>query len=140
MSNMTEKNKNKERNETPKPYKKTSATGFETVWVREVTEQIQADKRALVDLDLTDQLTFVLRRGLDDLTLNLKRNCEIDPNADIYVLQKLNDDRSLIARSNELESDAVAYYQDRENGEYMTVRGVKRANHKLDFVIVSELL
>ncbi|KAL3892127.1 hypothetical protein ACJMK2_004364, partial [Sinanodonta woodiana] len=58
------------------------ATGFETVWVRDMTEHIHADKRVLGDHYLPDQLTFKLRRGLDELTLNLMRNYDIDPNAD----------------------------------------------------------
>ncbi|KAK3604045.1 hypothetical protein CHS0354_038709 [Potamilus streckersoni] len=75
---------------------------FETVWVRDVSTNFHAEKRALGDLDLPDQLTFELRRGLDDLTLNLKRNYEINPNADIYVVQKLKDGRSFLARTNEI--------------------------------------
>ncbi|KAK3606465.1 hypothetical protein CHS0354_041411 [Potamilus streckersoni] len=111
------------------------ATGFETVFVRDVTAQFQADKRTLDDLDLPDQLTFDLRLGLDNITLKLKRNYDIDPNADIYVVQKLRNGRSFLARTNELEKEAVAYYQDKDNGAYMTVRCVKRSNHKCDRVI-----
>ncbi|KAK3594367.1 hypothetical protein CHS0354_014073 [Potamilus streckersoni] len=111
------------------------ATGFETVWVRDVTAQFQTDKRALDDLDLPDQLTFDLRLGLDNINLNLKRNYDIDPNADIYVVQKLRNGRILLAKANELEKEAVAYYQDKDNGAYMTVRCVKRSNHKCDRII-----
>ncbi|KAK3576240.1 hypothetical protein CHS0354_027039 [Potamilus streckersoni] len=106
------------------------ATGFETVWVRDVTAQFQTDKRALDDLDLPDQLTFDLRLGLDNINLNLKRNYDIDPNADIYVVQKLRNGRSFLAKANVLEKEAVAYYQDKDNGAFMTVRCVKRSNHK----------
>ncbi|KAK3576244.1 hypothetical protein CHS0354_027043 [Potamilus streckersoni] len=68
--------------------------------------QMQADKRALDDLDLPNQLTFDFRRGLDTVTLNLKRNYDIDPNADIYVVQKLKNGRSFLAKTNELENEA----------------------------------
>ncbi|KAK3594368.1 hypothetical protein CHS0354_014074 [Potamilus streckersoni] len=111
------------------------ATGFETVWVRDVTAQFQIDKRSLDDLDLPDQLTFDLRLGLDNINLNLKRNYDIDPNADIYVVQKLRNGRSFLAKANELEKETVAYYQDKDNGAFMTVRCVKRSKHKCDRII-----
>ncbi|KAL3892131.1 hypothetical protein ACJMK2_004368, partial [Sinanodonta woodiana] len=78
-------------------------TGLETIWVRDMTAETQADKRALDDYDFPDQLTFNLRRGLDDLTLKLKRNYEINPNADIYVVQKLKNGRSFVAKTNAIE-------------------------------------
>ncbi|KAL3892129.1 hypothetical protein ACJMK2_004366, partial [Sinanodonta woodiana] len=110
-------------------------TGLETVWVRDITAEFQADKRELDDSDLPDQLTFNLRRGIDDLTLKLRRNYEIDPNADIYVVQKLKNGRSFVAKTNVIEMEAVAYYQDIGNMAFMTVRCVARANHKCDRVI-----
>ncbi|KAK3576241.1 hypothetical protein CHS0354_027040, partial [Potamilus streckersoni] len=63
-----------------------------------------ADKRTFDDLDLPHQLTFDLKRGLDTVTLNLKRNYDVDPNADIYVV-KLKNGRSILAKTNELEKE-----------------------------------
>ncbi|KAL3892134.1 hypothetical protein ACJMK2_004371, partial [Sinanodonta woodiana] len=80
-------------------------TGLETVWVRDITAEFQADKRELDDSDLPDQLTFNLRRGIDDLTLKLRRNYEIDPNADIYVVQKLKNGQSFVAKTNVIEME-----------------------------------
>ncbi|KAL3892138.1 hypothetical protein ACJMK2_004375, partial [Sinanodonta woodiana] len=110
-------------------------TGLETVWVRDMTAETQADKRALDDYDLPDQLTFNLRRGLDDLTLKLKRNYEINPNTDIYVVQKLKNGRSFVAKTNAIEKEAAAYYQDIGNMAFMTVRCALKSNHKCDRVI-----
>ncbi|KAK3598629.1 hypothetical protein CHS0354_037579 [Potamilus streckersoni] len=112
-----------------------AATGFETVWVTDVTAQFQADKRALGDIYLPDQLTFDLIRGSDELTLNLKRNYDIDPNTDIYVVQKLKDGRSFLARTNKLEKEAVAYYQDIDNEAFMTARCAQRSNQNCDRII-----
>ncbi|KAK3576242.1 hypothetical protein CHS0354_027041, partial [Potamilus streckersoni] len=112
-----------------------ATTGLEMVWVRDVTAHYQANKRGLSAFDFPNQLTFHLKRGLDDVTLNLNRNYAIDPNADVYVVQNLKDGRSLLARTNKLEEEAIAYYQDIENGAYMTVRCVQRSNHKCDRVI-----
>ncbi|KAL3892144.1 hypothetical protein ACJMK2_004381, partial [Sinanodonta woodiana] len=111
------------------------ATGLETVWVRDMTAEIQGYKRELDDYDLPDQLTFNLRRGLNDLTLKLKRNYEINPNADIYVVQKLKNGRPFLAKSNDIETEAVSYYQDVENMAFVTVRCASRSNHKCDRVI-----
>ncbi|KAL3892117.1 hypothetical protein ACJMK2_004354, partial [Sinanodonta woodiana] len=111
------------------------ATGFDNVWVRDVTEEIQADKRGHGDQDLPDLLKFYIRRGLDSLTLNLIKNYEIDPNADIYVVQELKNGRSVLAKVNDKEKEVVAYYQDIANMAFVTVRCVSRSNHKCDRVI-----
>ncbi|KAL3892111.1 hypothetical protein ACJMK2_004348, partial [Sinanodonta woodiana] len=111
------------------------ATGLETVWVRDVTEHIEADKRGLGDRDLPDKLTFYLRRGLDDLTLNLMRNYDIDPNAEIYVVQESKNGKSFLVKTNDAEKEAIAYYQDVENMAYMTVRCASRSIHECDRVI-----
>ncbi|KAL3892141.1 hypothetical protein ACJMK2_004378, partial [Sinanodonta woodiana] len=111
------------------------ATDFETVWVRDMTAEIQGYKRELDEYDLPDQLTFNLRRGLEDLTLKLKRNYEIDPSADIYVVQKIKNGRPVLAKTNDIETEAVAYYQDVENMAFVTVRCASRSNHKCDRVI-----
>ncbi|KAL3892128.1 hypothetical protein ACJMK2_004365, partial [Sinanodonta woodiana] len=78
---------------------------LETVWVSDMTAEIQGDKRSLDDYDLPDQLNFNLRRGLDDLILKLKRNYDIDPNADMYVVQKSINGRSFVAKSNYLDKE-----------------------------------
>ncbi|KAL3892106.1 hypothetical protein ACJMK2_004343, partial [Sinanodonta woodiana] len=106
------------------------ATCLETVWVRDVTEHFEADKRGLGDHDLPDKLTFYLRRGLDDLTLNLMRNYDIDPNADIYIVQELKNGQSFLAKTNDAEKEAVAYYQDVDNMAYMTVRCAPSSNYR----------
>ncbi|KAL3892143.1 hypothetical protein ACJMK2_004380, partial [Sinanodonta woodiana] len=79
--------------------------GLETVWVKDMTAETKGYKRELEDYDLPDQLTFNLRRGLEDLTLKLKRNYEIDPNAVIYVVQKIKNGRSIVAKTNDLETE-----------------------------------
>ncbi|KAL3892121.1 hypothetical protein ACJMK2_004358, partial [Sinanodonta woodiana] len=111
------------------------ATDFEIVWVRDVTEPIEADKRGLGDHELPNQLTFSLSRGLDDWTLHLVRNYDIDPNADVYVVQKLKNGQSILARTNDKEIEDVAYYQDIWNMAFMTVRCAERSNHKCDRII-----
>ncbi|KAL3892090.1 hypothetical protein ACJMK2_004327 [Sinanodonta woodiana] len=110
-------------------------TSLETVWLNDVTTRFQTDKRTLGDTDLPHQLTFHLRRESDDLTLNLRRNYDIDPNADIYFVEQLKDGRSILKKENILEKEDVAYYQDKENGAYMTVRCVRRSTHDCDRVI-----
>ncbi|KAL3892109.1 hypothetical protein ACJMK2_004346, partial [Sinanodonta woodiana] len=79
------------------------ATDLEIVWVRDVTEHIKSDKRGLGEHDFPDQLTFYIRRGLDDLTLNLIKNYDIDPNAEIYVVQELQNGHSFLAKTNDTE-------------------------------------
>ncbi|KAK3586770.1 hypothetical protein CHS0354_016945 [Potamilus streckersoni] len=109
--------------------------GMETVWLKDVTTTIQTDKRTIGDHGLPAQLTFHLMRGSGDLTLTLKRNYDIDPNADIYVVQRTKDGRSILSKTRNLEREDVAYYQDIEHGAYMTVRCVRRLSHQCDRVI-----
>ncbi|KAK3576264.1 hypothetical protein CHS0354_027707, partial [Potamilus streckersoni] len=82
-----------------------ATTDSETVWLKDVTKLLQTNKRTLSDPDLPDQLSFLLKRKLQTLTLNLKRNYEIDPNADIYTVRKLNDDRSLLEKMDNVENE-----------------------------------
>ncbi|KAL3892094.1 hypothetical protein ACJMK2_004331, partial [Sinanodonta woodiana] len=110
-------------------------THIETVWLKEVTTEFPTDKRTLGDPNLPTQLTFHIRRESDDLTLNLRRNYDIDPNADIYVSQTINDGQSILRKASHLEREDVAYYQDMENGAYMTVRCVKKSNQLCQRVI-----
>ncbi|KAK3576268.1 hypothetical protein CHS0354_027712, partial [Potamilus streckersoni] len=110
-------------------------TDSETVWLKDVTTLLQTDKRTLSDDDLPDQLSFILKSKSHTLTLNLKRNYDIDPNADIYTVRKLNDGRSLLEKTDNIENEDVAYYQDRDNGAFMTVRCIKGSNSHCERLI-----
>ncbi|KAK3605304.1 hypothetical protein CHS0354_003947, partial [Potamilus streckersoni] len=70
-------------------------SGSSTVWVKEVTAKSHTNKRIFGDPVLPHQLTFHIRQGSHCLTLNLKRNYDIDPNADIYVVQMSKDGPSI---------------------------------------------
>ncbi|KAK3589758.1 hypothetical protein CHS0354_021085, partial [Potamilus streckersoni] len=78
--------------------------GSEKVWLKEVTK-FHTDTRTLSDSDLPNLLTFHLRRRSNSITLNLKRNRDIDPNTDIYFVEKLKDGRSFLAKSRDLEKE-----------------------------------
>ncbi|KAL3856272.1 hypothetical protein ACJMK2_011046, partial [Sinanodonta woodiana] len=104
-----------------------ATTSPETVWLRDVTSELQTDKRILGDLDLPDELTFIFSRGSKSLNINLRRNYEIDPNVDVYVVQKSTIGRVHVTKSGNLEHEDVAYYQDVDNGAFMTVRCIKRS-------------
>ncbi|KAK3576232.1 hypothetical protein CHS0354_002835 [Potamilus streckersoni] len=68
------------------------SAGLETVWLKEATSRLKIDKRTLSDnINLPDELTFYLRRGSNGITLNLKRNRDIDPNADVYFVRTRKD-------------------------------------------------
>ncbi|KAL3861633.1 hypothetical protein ACJMK2_007658, partial [Sinanodonta woodiana] len=75
-----------------------AATNAETVWLRDVTKRLQTDKRGVTDPDLPDQLSFHLKSSTHDLVLNLRRNYQIDPNADIFIVKTLNDGRSVLEK------------------------------------------
>ncbi|KAK3609041.1 hypothetical protein CHS0354_018591 [Potamilus streckersoni] len=77
----------------------------ETVWLKDVTKRIHGEKRTLDDFDLPDQLTFQLRRETEALNLNLKRNYDIDPNAEIYVGRKLKDGRSVLLKTQNMKKE-----------------------------------
>ncbi|KAK3598632.1 hypothetical protein CHS0354_037582 [Potamilus streckersoni] len=81
---------------------------METVWLKDVTTTIQTDKRTLGDPGLPAHLTFHLMRGSDALTLNLKRNYEIDPNADIYVVQSTKGGQSTLSRTRHLRQEFLS--------------------------------
>ncbi|KAK3598283.1 hypothetical protein CHS0354_019809 [Potamilus streckersoni] len=110
-------------------------SGSEIVWLKDVTEIFQTQKRIFDDPDLPDHLTFHVWRGSGVLTLNLKRNYEIDPNADIYFVEVTSDDRSILSKTTTLEREAIAYYQDVDNGAYMTVRCVHSLNQQCERII-----
>ncbi|KAK3586769.1 hypothetical protein CHS0354_016944 [Potamilus streckersoni] len=78
---------------------------METVWLKDVTTTTQTDKRTLSDHGLPAQLTFHLMRGSGVLTLTLKRNYDIDPNADIYAVQRTKDGRSILSKTRNLEQE-----------------------------------
>ncbi|KAK3600923.1 hypothetical protein CHS0354_013304 [Potamilus streckersoni] len=77
----------------------------ERVWLKDVTTSLQSDKRKFSDPSLPDILTFQLRGGSRSLTLNLKRNHAIDPNADVYFVRKSNDGRSHLEKALNLEKE-----------------------------------
>ncbi|KAL3856559.1 hypothetical protein ACJMK2_011295 [Sinanodonta woodiana] len=110
-------------------------TDLQEVWLKDVTTKFQTDKRTLSHRVLGDELTFRLMQGSHYLTLNLKRNYGIDPNADIYVVQKSNDGRYQPHKTHHLDGEDLAYYQDVENGAYVTVRCIERSNGQCDRVI-----
>ncbi|KAL3875195.1 hypothetical protein ACJMK2_038122, partial [Sinanodonta woodiana] len=107
----------------------------ESVWVKDVTTSLETDKRQLSDTDLPDDLTFRLIGGSRSLTLNLKRNHAIDPNADVYFVRKLNDGRSYMEKALILQEEDLAYYQDKLNGAFMTVKCLRRSNGRCVRVI-----
>ncbi|KAK3577644.1 hypothetical protein CHS0354_016039 [Potamilus streckersoni] len=80
----------------------------EIVWLKDVTTSFEKDKRTSIDLDLPDELTFYLSRGSNDLTLHLKRNYFIDPNADVYVVQKLENGKHHLEKTENLGNEVGA--------------------------------
>ncbi|KAK3585048.1 hypothetical protein CHS0354_009898 [Potamilus streckersoni] len=83
-------------------YKKQSerkSTSFEILWLKDVTARFQTDKRTLIDVDFPNDLTFHLTRGSESLTLNLKRNHDINPYADVYFARKLKDGQPVLVKS-----------------------------------------
>ncbi|KAK3586772.1 hypothetical protein CHS0354_016947 [Potamilus streckersoni] len=78
--------------------------GLETVWLEDITI-LQSDKRTLGDPGLPAQLTYSLRRKSDFLTLQLERNYEINPNADIYVVRRTKDGRPILTKTKNLEKE-----------------------------------
>ncbi|KAK3600752.1 hypothetical protein CHS0354_017045 [Potamilus streckersoni] len=80
-------------------------SGTELVWLKDVTAKFQTQKRIFGDPDLPDHLTFHVWRGSGVLTLKLKRNYEIDPNADIYVVERTKDGRSILSKTTTLERE-----------------------------------
>ncbi|KAK3600756.1 hypothetical protein CHS0354_017049 [Potamilus streckersoni] len=79
--------------------------GSEIVWLKDMTAIFQTQKRILGDPDLPDHLTFHVRRRSGVLTLELTRNYEIDPNADIYFVERTKDGRSLLSKTTTLERE-----------------------------------
>ncbi|KAL3890599.1 hypothetical protein ACJMK2_002881 [Sinanodonta woodiana] len=114
-------------------------TGYESVWINDQSDRILTPKRVFVDPDLPDELTFRIRRKSGDLMLTLKRNYDIDPNADIYFVKKVKDGRFIKSKSTPLEREALAYYQDVDNGAYMTVRCINSLNKRCERVISGNL-
>ncbi|KAK3600759.1 hypothetical protein CHS0354_017052 [Potamilus streckersoni] len=105
-----------------------------------MTATFQTQKRIFGDPDLPDHLTFHVRRSSGVLTLDLTRNYEIDPNADIYFVERSIEGRSILSKTTTLETEAVAYYQDVDNGAYMTVRCINSLNQQCERIIVSHLV
>ncbi|KAK3600760.1 hypothetical protein CHS0354_017053 [Potamilus streckersoni] len=117
----------------------TAISGSEIVWLKDVTAIFQTQKRIFSDPDLPDHLTFQVKRGSGVLILNLKRSYEIDPNADIYYVERDKDGRSILSKTTMLESEAIAYYQDVDNGAYMTVKCINSLNQQCERIINGNL-
>ncbi|KAK3598241.1 hypothetical protein CHS0354_001062 [Potamilus streckersoni] len=112
------------------------SAGLETVWLKEATSRLKIDKRTLIDnIDLPDELTFHLRRASNGITLHLKRNRDIDPNADVYFIRTLKDGQSVMVKTQNLENEDIAYYQDMNKGAVMTVRCDTRSSGQCGRVI-----
>ncbi|KAL3861351.1 hypothetical protein ACJMK2_007387, partial [Sinanodonta woodiana] len=77
----------------------------ETVWLKDVTTRLQRDKRSIGMSDHPEKLTFLLKRNSDTLTLNLKRNDNVDPNADLYTVRNLDDGRSIVEKTVDAEKE-----------------------------------
>ncbi|KAK3584061.1 hypothetical protein CHS0354_032415 [Potamilus streckersoni] len=73
------------------------------LWLKDVTTTSQTAKRSLSEIDLPNELTFHLKRGSKDVTLNLRRNHVINPNADFYFARKLKNGQSALVKSRNLE-------------------------------------
>ncbi|KAL3861647.1 hypothetical protein ACJMK2_007672 [Sinanodonta woodiana] len=116
-----------------------AATDAETVWLRDVTTRLQTDEREDTGSNLPDQLSFHLKSNTHDIALNLKRNYQIDPNTNIYVVQKFEDGQPLLEKTQNSENEDVAYYQDMNNGAFMTARCVKRSTGQCDIIIHGEI-
>ncbi|KAL3836858.1 hypothetical protein ACJMK2_022269, partial [Sinanodonta woodiana] len=69
-------------------------TTLETVWLKDATE-----KRTLSNTDLPDKLAFHLTRRSETLTLNLRRNHDINPNADVYFARKMQNGTLALVKS-----------------------------------------
>ncbi|KAK3598281.1 hypothetical protein CHS0354_019807 [Potamilus streckersoni] len=82
-------------------------SGSEIAWLKDVTATFHTQKRIFGDSDLPDNLTFHVRRWSGVLTLNLKRNYEIDPNADIYFVERTKDGRSILSKTTTFESEVT---------------------------------
>ncbi|KAK3582136.1 hypothetical protein CHS0354_017247 [Potamilus streckersoni] len=116
-------------------YHRLVTASLETVWLKDVNTRILNDEQTLCDPAFPNELNFHLQRGPDTIILNLKRNHAINPNADVYHVQKLENGRSALFKRQNLEMEDVGYYQDRENGAVMTVRNVKRSHDQCNRVI-----
>ncbi|KAK3575895.1 hypothetical protein CHS0354_034471, partial [Potamilus streckersoni] len=98
-------------------------------------------KRKVGESDLPDDLTFYLSRGRGPhaMYINLKRNQGINPNADVFFVRTLQDGRTHLEKTPNIENEDVAYYQDRENGAFMTVRCVTKSTGQCDRVIYGNI-
>ncbi|KAL3861484.1 hypothetical protein ACJMK2_007517, partial [Sinanodonta woodiana] len=110
-------------------------TEAETVWLTEVTAGLQTDKRGVTSPDFPDQLSFHVKGITHELVLNLEKNNRIDQNVDTFIVQSTIDGQSLMEKMKSLDKADVAYYQDVDNGAFMTARCVKRSSGQCDILI-----
>ncbi|KAL3836828.1 hypothetical protein ACJMK2_022241, partial [Sinanodonta woodiana] len=90
-------------------------------------------------MDLPDELAFHLTRRSETLNLNLRRNYDINPNADVFFARKSQNGEIVLGKSPHIENENLAYYQDIDNGAFVTVRCVKRSNEQCDRIINGNL-
>ncbi|KAL3836856.1 hypothetical protein ACJMK2_022267, partial [Sinanodonta woodiana] len=105
-------------------------TTLETVWLTDATEQ-----GTLSNMDLPDELAFHLTRRSETLKLNLKRNYDISPKPNVYFARKMQNGTFVLLKSRNTAKQNLAYYQDIDNGAFMTVRCVKTSNEQCDRTI-----
>ncbi|KAL3836860.1 hypothetical protein ACJMK2_022271, partial [Sinanodonta woodiana] len=103
---------------------------LETVWLKDAT-----DKRTLSNTDLPNELAFQLTRRSETLTLNLRKNHDINPNANVFFARKVQNGTLVLVKSRNTAKQNLAYYQDIENGAFVTVRCVKKLNEQCDLII-----
>ncbi|KAK3579624.1 hypothetical protein CHS0354_003755 [Potamilus streckersoni] len=77
----------------------------EVVWLKDVTRNFKREEMTHDDLDLPDELIFQLTGRSGALTLNLKRNHGIDPNAGVYFVRNLKDSQPHLDKTLSLEQE-----------------------------------
>ncbi|KAL3836836.1 hypothetical protein ACJMK2_022249, partial [Sinanodonta woodiana] len=76
------------------------STTWETVWLKDATE-----KRTLSNIDLPDELAFDLTRRSETMNLSLRRNHDINPNADVYFARKSQNGNFVLGKSRHIERE-----------------------------------
>ncbi|KAK3592756.1 hypothetical protein CHS0354_016512 [Potamilus streckersoni] len=108
---------------------------LEIVWLKEVTTRFHKDKRTHSDTNLPNEMSFVLSRVSESLSLKLRRNNDINPKADFYFAQKLNGGKSALVKSPHWETENVAYYQDMDKESFFSVKCVQQSNAQCENII-----
>ncbi|KAK3592753.1 hypothetical protein CHS0354_016509 [Potamilus streckersoni] len=106
---------------------------LEIVWLKEVTTRSQTEKRMLSDTNLLNELAFVLRRSSETVSLNLRRNHDINPKADLYFAQKLNDGESALLKSPHWKSENGHIRIGNTANELITAANDAKSRNFIDF-------